>query len=82
LGNYVIAALNLGTVNWYSDIPSILVEKGYVNQELGEKWVRMIGFRNALVRDYLDVDRRIVYEVLQNGLGDLEALRNVFARFL
>ena len=42
----------------------------------------MIGFRNVLVHEYLDIDRMIVYDVLQNRLGDLEALRRVFARFL
>jgi len=49
---------------------------------LREKWIRMIGFRNALVHDYLEIDRRVVYEVLQSGLDDLEELREVFARFL
>jgi uncharacterized protein YutE (UPF0331/DUF86 family) len=32
----------------------------------------MIGFRNILVHEYLDLDRRIVYEALQHGLGDLD----------
>jgi hypothetical protein len=39
----------------------------------------MIGFRNTLVNDYMDVDRTIVYEVLQNGRGDIEELKCVFA---
>lgn len=82
IGSHVIAALGLGTVNWYSDIPTILEEKRYIGPELREKWIRMIGFRNALVHDYLEIDRRIVYEVLQSGLEDLEELRKVFARFL
>ena len=82
LGNHVIADLALGVVNSYSDIPSILAQQGYLATGLKEKWIRMVGFRNILVHDYLDVDRLIVYEVLQHGLEDLEALRRVFARFL
>ncbi|MCX7854958.1 MAG: DUF86 domain-containing protein [Anaerolineae bacterium] len=82
IGSHIIAALDLGTVNWYSDIPAILEERGYISPALQERWIRMIGFRNALVHDYLDIDRRIVYEALQEGLEDLEALREVFARFL
>ena len=42
----------------------------------------MIGFRNVLVHEYLDIDRGIVYDVLQNRLGDIEGLRRVFAQFL
>ena len=38
--------------------------------------------RNILVHEYLEVDHRIVYEVLQNGLNDLKQVRNVFAQFL
>jgi uncharacterized protein YutE (UPF0331/DUF86 family) len=42
----------------------------------------MIGFRNVFVHDYLDVDRRLIYEVMQQRLGDIEALRPVFAALL
>ena len=82
LGNHVIAELELGTVNWYSDIPSILADSGHLESELKEKWLQMIGFRNVLVHEYLEIDRAIVFDVLRNRLGDIEALRQVFARFL
>ena len=82
LGNHIIADLNLGEVNWYSDIPSILSKKGYLGSSLEEKWIRMIGFRNTLVHDYVDIDRGIVYEVLKNGLSDIEAIKRIFADFL
>ena len=82
LGNHVIAELALGVVNWYSDIPAILVETGHIDDDLKEKWIRMIGFRNILVHEYTDIDLQVVYEVLQHQLGDIEALKQVFARFL
>jgi uncharacterized protein YutE (UPF0331/DUF86 family) len=82
IGSHVIADLALGTVNWYSDIPTILAEKGYISADLREKWIRMIGFRNTLVHEYIDIDRTIVYEVLQHHLVDLEALKQAFAQFL
>jgi uncharacterized protein YutE (UPF0331/DUF86 family) len=82
MGNHVIADEGLGVVDWYSDVPRIFLEKGLISSELSQKWIRMIGFRNTLVHGYMDVDRTIVYEVLQNGLGDIEELKHVFARFL
>ncbi len=42
----------------------------------------MIGFRNTLVHDYIDIDRRIVYDVLQNNIDDIKKLRIIFADFL
>jgi uncharacterized protein YutE (UPF0331/DUF86 family) len=82
MGNHVIADEGLGVVDWYSDVPRIFLEKGMISSELSEKWIRMIGFRNTLVHGYMDVDRTIVYEVLQNGLGDIGELKRVFARHL
>ena len=82
MGNHVIADEGLGVVDWYSDVPRLFLEKELISSDLSEKWIRMIGFRNTLVHGYIDIDRTIVYEVLQNGLGDIEELKRVFARFL
>jgi uncharacterized protein YutE (UPF0331/DUF86 family) len=82
MGNHVIADMELGVVNSYSDIPLILSQHGYLSDDLKETWIRMIGFRNTLVHEYIDIDRDIVYNVLQNNLQDIEKLKMVFAQFL
>ena len=82
MGNHVIADSGLGGVNWYSDIPKVMAEKEFISSELEEKWISMIGFRNTLVHEYIDIDRKIVYDVLQNNIQDLEALKRAFAQFL
>jgi uncharacterized protein YutE (UPF0331/DUF86 family) len=82
IGNHIISDDELGTVNWYSDIPTILSENGIITPGMKEIWVRMIGFRNTLVHAYIEIDRKIVYDVLQNNLGDIEEIKRVFARFL
>ena len=82
MGTHIIAELELGMINAYSDIPRILAEKGYIDDPLKEKWIRMIGLRNILVHEYLEIDRKIVHDVLQHDLADLAALRKAFAQFL
>ena len=82
IGNHIIADDALGVVDSYSDIPTILYQKGLVDLEMREKWIRMIGFRNTLVHEYIEIDRQIVYQVLQSGLADIKALIQVFAGFL
>lgn len=82
IGNHIVADLGLGEVNWYSDIATIMEEKNFISIDLREKWIQMVGFRNILVYDYLEVDRKIVYEVLQTRLGDIEELKQTFATFL
>lgn len=82
IGNHIVADLGLGEVNWYSDIATIMEEKNFISIDLREKWIQMVGFRNILVYDYLEVDRKIVYEVLQTRLGGIEELKQTFATFL
>jgi len=82
IGNHVIADLNLGEVNWFRDIPVILTKHKYLSEELKEKWIKMIGFRNTLVHEYVEIDLQIVYDVLQNNIEDLLRLKVVFAQFL
>jgi uncharacterized protein YutE (UPF0331/DUF86 family) len=82
MGNHVIADLNLGVVNWYSDIPAILANKNYVTPDLADSWIKMIGFRNMLVHEYMEIDRKIVYDILNYEINDLERLKKVFAQFL
>lgn len=79
---HVSADLELGVVNQSRDLPALFREHGYIDSSLEERWIRMIGFRNILVHDYLDVDRSVVYGILQHNLDDLRELRRVFARFL
>lgn len=82
IGNHVVSDLKLGEVNWQSDIPQLLAKHGYLTDEMEQMWVRMIGFRNILVHEYMDVDRRLVYEVLQNNLGDFRELITVLSSWL
>ena len=82
MGNHVISDLDLGTVNWYSDIPLILEKHGYINKVLKDTLTRMIGFRNTLIHEYIEIDRKIVYRVLQDNLGDIEQFKGIFAQFL
>ena len=82
VGNHIIAEEGLGMVNWYSDIPDILNSKNIINIELKEIWIKMIGFRNTLVHEYIDIDLEIVYDILQNGLDDLQAIKLSLAVYL
>ena len=59
-----------------------------VNKEVIRKRINkldeylLIGFRNTLMHEYTEIDRKIVYQVLQEDLVDIEALIQVFAQFL
>jgi uncharacterized protein YutE (UPF0331/DUF86 family) len=82
MASHVVAENELGIVSVSSDLPRLFEASGFTNEKLTQKWIQMIGFRNILVHDYLEVDRSIVYQVLQHNLPDLKALQRMFAQFL
>lgn len=82
IGNHVVADLGIGGIEKGSDIPRRLHEQGLVDAALQQRWIRMIGFRNILVHEYGEIDRTIVYQVVCQRLGDLDALARAFARLL
>ena len=82
IGNHIIADEGLGTVNWYSDIPQILFSKGVISDEQKDKWIKMIGFRNTLIHEYIDVDLNIVYDILHNRLEDIEEIKKKLAVYM
>jgi len=82
MGSHIIADEHLGSINSRGDIPALLCVRAGLSEALRDCWIRMIGFRNVLVHNYLDIDRRIVYDALHNRLTDIQALMAYFARFL
>jgi uncharacterized protein YutE (UPF0331/DUF86 family) len=82
MGSHLVASREMGTVTKYRDIPALLERHGYLTRSQRERWTKIIGFRNILVHDYLEIDRGIVYQILQESLGDIDELRGVFLRLL
>ena len=71
LGAHLVARSGAGPVEHYRDVPSRFVEAGLLDEAQAALWHRVIGVRDVIVDQYLDVDRRIVFELLQHRLGDL-----------
>jgi uncharacterized protein YutE (UPF0331/DUF86 family) len=44
--------------------------------------VLMAGFRNILVHEYLEIDRRKVYRVLRDDLGDFDRFVKAVSKLL
>lgn len=82
LAGHVVADEGWGSAESPRDLAHLFRRHGLVNADLESRWTLMIGFRNVLVHEYVELDREIVYDVLQNRLDDIRALQRVFAEFL
>jgi uncharacterized protein YutE (UPF0331/DUF86 family) len=65
-----------------ADAMIVLAEQRVVPRDFADTLARMVRFRNILVHVYLDIDRSLVYEVLQNRLGDFDRFAECLRRFL
>jgi uncharacterized protein YutE (UPF0331/DUF86 family) len=74
LGAHVVARQGGAPVATYRDVPLRLLEAGVLDDAQADVWRRVIGFRNVVVHEYLDVDRALVHDVLLHRLGDLRDL--------
>lgn len=72
LGEAVIAFKELRRPGTYTEVFYILREEELISKELSEKLVSMTKFRNIIAHDYEKVDFGIVYDALQNRLGDID----------
>lgn len=72
LAEAAIALKEFRRPNSYSNSFEILNEEDVISRELTEKLIKMVGFRNIISHDYKKLNFKIVYDVLQNRLQDIE----------
>lgn len=82
IGNHIISDRGYRKPETYADVLLILAEQQVIDQDLLSRLAGMAAFRNLLVHDYLRLDRRKVYQVVQEQLAALEDLSRVFARLI
>lgn len=82
IGNHLIADRQLRKPEDYREIFLILGEGKFIPPAFAKRIAPMGGFRNILVHDYLRVDPRKVYEVLQKRLSDFDRFAGYMAKFL
>ncbi len=72
IGNHLISKMELKKPDTYHEILLILGENNILPEDFAKKIGKMAGFRNILIHNYMDVDREIVYEHLQEDFLDFK----------
>ena len=61
----------------------ILFKKGILSPEDVKIFKQMVGFRNVVGHDYINIDKEVVYQILTHGEKDIHALLNrIVSKFL
>ncbi|MFP4227839.1 MAG: type VII toxin-antitoxin system HepT family RNase toxin [Salinivenus sp.] len=82
MAGHVVTDNDLGSFERARDLPVLFEEHGLIKESEQQIWKDMISFRNVLVHEYAEINRRRVYDILQNQLEDIRRLSHVFDRFL
>jgi len=81
LAEAVISFKNFRKPTTMSEAFYILEEEAVIKDKLAEKMVEMVGFRNIISYGYEKVDYDIVYDVLHNGLKEIEKFLKIISKF-
>ena len=82
ISNHVVADMRLGLPADNKELFALLAGRKVLTRRLAKKLTSMAGFRNILVHDYLDIDRRRVYRALTDELRDFERFISAVAKLL
>lgn len=73
--NHIVADDDLGQVDMLSDGFRILKDFGYWTEEECQVYIKMVAFRNMISHQYMNIDAKVVYDILQNRLEDIMGFR-------
>jgi uncharacterized protein YutE (UPF0331/DUF86 family) len=82
VGHHLVADLRLALPSDNKELFEQLARHKVLSVRLSQKLVRMAGFRNLLVHEYMEIDRHRVFAILQRELGDFEKFVRAVARRL
>ncbi|WAM33056.1 type VII toxin-antitoxin system HepT family RNase toxin [Caldicellulosiruptor morganii] len=74
IGNHIIADDVFETPGYYGEIPQILSKEKVISESLALIFKKMISFRNIIVHEYSKIDLAKVYDILINGIDDINRI--------
>ena len=72
IGNHIISDMMYRKPETNKEIFNILYENDIISLDLKNKLEKMASFRNILVHDYIDLEKKQVYKIIINNCDDLK----------
>jgi uncharacterized protein YutE (UPF0331/DUF86 family) len=82
ISNHIVSDMDLNLPGDARELFDVLATHKVVSPRLARRLAPMAGFRNILVHEYLEIDRRRVYRALKEDLGDFERFIKAVSRLL
>ncbi len=72
IANHIVIDNGYGSVETMSDGFRILQKKEFIIEKHMDCYIKMVGFRNIIAHQYIDISKVIVYDILKNKLNDIK----------
>lgn len=82
VSNHVAADLHTRLPADNRELFALLAARKVLTARLAKKLTSMAGFRNILVHEYLEIDRRRVYQILRGELQDFDRFIAAISKLL
>ena len=82
ISNHIVADLRLNLPADNRELFEMLAAHKVLPKSLSARLTSMAGFRNILVHEYLEIDRKRVFSALENDLGDFEKFIRAVSKLL
>jgi uncharacterized protein YutE (UPF0331/DUF86 family) len=82
ISHHIVADRSLQLPADSKSLFDLLARQKVISKKLSTKLAAMAGFRNVLVHEYLEIDRRRVYRALTSELRDFESFIRAVTRLL
>ena len=72
IATHIVVDNNMGSPETLGEAFNILNKEKYLNDEETKVYRNMVGLRNILSHEYINIDKKIIYSILKNSLIDIK----------
>lgn len=72
IATHIVVDNNIGNPGTFGEAFIILNKEKYISDDETRIYRNMVGLRNILSHEYINIDKKIIYRILQNNLVDIE----------
>lgn len=72
IATHIVVDNNMGSPETLGEAFNILNKEKYLNDEQTKAYRNMVGLRNILSHEYINIDKKIIYSILKNNLIDIK----------
>lgn len=72
IATHIVVDNNMGSPETLGEAFNILNKDKYLNDDETKIYKNMVGLRNILSHEYINIDKKIIYSILKNNLIDIK----------